>query len=94
MGCSGLPGLHVTIGASVVLNLYALRDLCSVSVAARDINLLFKELALLAFHHSLVRPSWMFAPLLERPCFVFLCCRILVFPKETPTLINLQQNTA
>ena len=53
MGCSGLPGLHVTIGASVVLNLYALRDLCSVSVAARDINLLFKELALLAFH-----PRW------------------------------------
>ena len=44
MGSSGLPKLRGTIGASVALNLYVLRDLCNVIVAVRDNNLLFKGL--------------------------------------------------
>ena len=36
MGGSDLPRFHVTIGASVALNLYAFRNLCNIIVATRD----------------------------------------------------------
>ena len=99
MGSSGLPGLRGTIGASVVLNLYALRDLCNVIVAARDNNLLFKGLIIYSCSTVVPLAGWAIIFIVDvcsvaGPALlgIFTPEDINIFPNATSTLSKLQEN--